>query len=93
MRSNMTYEIKRVMTGKMGNNFRPYYEIYVDGNLVGGAARKWVATEIAKAIEAGHMKATGDTTLGWLHYLGANPEVYRVLKPRLEKLPENYDLW
>lgn len=90
----MQLEIKRIMTGKMGNDFRPYYEIYVDGNLVGGAQRKWVAESIGQAIVDGHIEATGDTTMTWMIWAGNLPrETNRELHARMDKLPDNYGNW
>jgi hypothetical protein len=61
--------IKRVLEGRMGCDLTPSFEVYVDDELVGFSSRKWIALGIGRAIEAGHIERTGDTTsryIGWL---------------------------
>ena len=61
----MAIEIKKVWEGRMGFEQRPVFEAYVDGRLVAFHSLKWLATAVAKAVEAGHIPATGDTVLAY----------------------------
>jgi hypothetical protein len=56
-------EIRRIMEGKMGNDFHAAFEGYVDGQLVAYHQRRWLVIAIVDAIVAGHIEATGDTVL------------------------------
>jgi len=55
-------DIKRVMEGRMGNDFTPAYDVYVDGAMVGYAKRLWLAKAIGAAVAEGRIESTGDTT-------------------------------
>ena len=59
----MIVRIEKIYEGRMGNTLRPVFEVYVDNVLVGFAERKWLARAIGDAIVAGHISATGDTTM------------------------------
>jgi len=58
----MKIEIKTEWEGRMGFSLTKVYEIYVDEELCGWAKRKWLAEEIANAINLGNITKTGDTT-------------------------------
>ena len=50
----MKVEVKPV-----GNNPVTVFELYVDGESLATVKRKWLAVEIARAIEAGQIEKTG----------------------------------
>lgn len=80
----MNMEIKKVMEGRMGTNLRPTFEIYINGELVGFAKQKWLATAIGEAIVAGHIEASGDTTMRFAIWASTNaPALF-------DRMPENY---
>jgi len=56
----MKVEVKPVVECKMGNNPVTVFELYVDGESLATVKRKWLAVEIARAIEAGQIEKTGD---------------------------------
>lgn len=77
-------QIKKVYEGRMGTNLRPVFEIYVNGELVGFAKLKWLATAIGDAIVAGHIEASGDTTMRFAIWARDNaPALF-------DRMPENY---
>lgn len=73
----MNFEIKKEWQGRMGTNLTTTYEVYVDGEIVGFAKQKWLATAIGEAIVAGHIEATGDTTARFSNWAYTNaPDVF-----------------
>lgn len=68
----MKVEIKKVWAGRMGNDLRPAWETYIDGVIVGGSPRKWIAVAIGNAIEAGQIGADGDTEMALIKWARDN---------------------
>jgi hypothetical protein len=66
----------------MGADQVASFEVYVDGQLVGFSPRKWIALGIGRAIEAGHIERSGDTTSRWIGWLAKND------RATFDRLPE-----
>ena len=64
--------IKKVWEGRCGMTLVPYFETYVDGNLVGGGSRKWLAIEIGNAVAAGSIGSDGDTEMALIKWARDN---------------------
>ncbi len=72
-----TTGLVKVWEGRMGNDLTPTYEVWLNGELVGFAKRKWLAQAIFDAIRAGHIEGTGDTTMRFAKWASENaPDLY-----------------
>jgi hypothetical protein len=79
----MSIEIKRIMEGKMGNDFTPAFEGYIDGQLVAYHPRRWLVVAITNAVAAGHIPATGDTTMTFARWAATND------RAAYDRMPDN----
>lgn len=57
-----TFELRKVWEGRMGNNLTTSWEVWINGEIVGGDKRKWLACAVGEAIVSGKIEAAGDTT-------------------------------
>ena len=80
----MKHGIDKVFEGRMGFNQTATYDIYLDGELVGFAKRKWLAQAIFDAIVAGHIDGTGDTTMAFAKWAATNaPDLFNRMPERI----------
>lgn len=73
----MRLEIRKTFEGGYCSRVKPQWTIYLDGREIGFVSRLWLAADIVKAIDAGHILPEGDVPMRYGQWIAEKLEAAR----------------